>query len=51
MIEKFIKGGNFNLLQKSIEDGENCSIFGLNIGEKLALLEDSAFLFYIVDNL
>ena len=44
-----MKGGNFSLLKESIENGENCSVFGLNIGERLALLEDSAFLFYVVD--
>ena len=49
MLSKFIKGGNFHLLKQSIEEGVNCSVFGLNMGEKLALLDDSAFLFYVVD--
>lgn len=49
MIEKFLKNSNFKLLKNAIEDGSRCSIFGLNKGEKLALLEDSAFLFYVVD--
>jgi len=50
MLKKFVSGGNFDLLKQSIEDGYNCSVFGLNVGEKLALLEDSAFLFYIVES-
>ena len=50
MFDKFYKTGNFSLLKKSLDNGENCSVFGLNIGEKLALLEDSAILFYIVDS-
>lgn len=51
MIEKYLGNGNFRGLINSIEDGENCSVFGLNIGEKLALVEDSAFLFYVVPSL
>ena len=50
MLKKFVKGSNFSLLKQSIEEGINCSVFGLNIGEKLALLDDSAFLFYVVDS-
>ena len=38
------------MLKASIENGDACSVFGLNIGEKLALLEDSVFLFYVVDS-
>ena len=51
MIEKFLTNSNYKLLFDAIENGENCSVFGLNIGEKLALIEDSAFIFYIVDSL
>jgi len=51
MIDKFLKNGNFKLLKNAIDEGYNCSVFGLNIGEKLALLDNSAFLFYVVDNL
>ncbi len=50
MFDKFFKNGNFSLLKSSVENGENCSVFGLNIGEKLALLSDSAILFYVVDS-
>ena len=50
MFDKFFKGGNFSLLKTSVENGDNCSIFGLNMGEKLALLSDSAILFYVVDS-
>ena len=50
MFDKFFKDGNFSLLRNSIENGDNCSVFGLNIGEKLALLGDSASLFYVVDS-
>lgn len=50
MLEKYLNNSNFKLLLSSIEAGENCSVFGLNIGEKLALVEDSANLFYIVEN-
>ena len=49
-MKRFIGNGNFKLLINSIENGENVSVFGLNIGEKLALVEDSAFLFYVVEN-
>lgn len=51
MLKKYLNNSNFKLLLSSIEEGENCSVFGLNIGEKLALVEDSANLFYIVENL
>jgi len=51
MIEKFLTNSNYKLLFDAVENGDNCSVFGLNIGEKLALVEDSAFLFYIVDSL
>ena len=51
MLRKFIKSGNYKLLLDSIEEGYNCSVFGLNIGEKLALVENSAFLFYVVESL
>ena len=50
MFDKFIKSGNFKLLQNSIENGDNISVFGLNIGEKLALLDSSANIFYVVDS-
>ena len=50
MITKFIKDGNFKLLLSSIENGDNCSVFGLNMGEKLALIEDCAKLFFVVSN-
>lgn len=50
MFEKFVSG-NFKLLQNAVENSENLSVFGLNIGEKLALVEDSAFLFYVVEDL
>ncbi len=50
MFDKFLKDGNFSLLKASIENGDNCSVFGLNMGEKLALLNDSAILFYVVDS-
>ena len=49
MLDKFLSG-NFKLLKSAIEDGENVSVFGLNLGEKLALLEDSAFLFFVVED-
>lgn len=51
MIEKFLNSSNFHTLHKALEDGYNCSVFGLNKGEKLALLEDSAFLFYVTEGL
>ena len=50
MFDKFIRGGNYARLKNSIEEGKNISVFGLNLGEKLALFEDSAFLFYVVEN-
>ena len=50
-MKRFLNKGNFSLLLDSIESGENVSVFGLNIGEKLALVEDSAFLFYVVESL
>ena len=50
MFDKFLKDGNFSLLKSAIENGDNCSVFGLNTGEKLALLSDSASLFYVVDS-
>ena len=50
MITKFIKDGNFKLLLSSIENGDNCSVFGLNMGEKLALVEAVAKLFFVVSN-
>lgn len=49
MFDKFVSG-NFKLLNNAISEGENVSVFGLNLGEKLALLEDSAFLFFVVEN-
>jgi len=50
VFSKFIRGGNFELLKSSIEEGINTSVFGLNLGEKLALVGDSAFLFYVVES-
>ncbi len=50
MIEKFLGNSNYKVLLQSVENGDNVSVFGLNIGEKLALLEDSAILFYVVEN-
>ena len=50
MFEKYLSG-NYLLLKNSIKNGENVSVFGLNIGEKIALVDTSAFLFYVVDNL
>ena len=50
MIEKYLGNSNYKLLLQSIENGDNVSVFGLNIGEKLALLQDSAILFYVVEN-
>lgn len=43
--------GNFRLLLESIETGENCSVFGLNRGEKLATVEGANFLFYVVSSI
>lgn len=51
MIDKFLKNSNFKLLCDAINEGYNCSVFGLNKGEKLALLDSSEFLFYVVDTL
>lgn len=49
MFDKFING-NFKYLIDAINEGEDVSVFGLNIGEKLALLDTSAFLFFVVEN-
>ncbi len=49
MIDKFVSG-NFKYLKNAIDSGENVSVFGLNLGEKLALLDTSAFLFFVVEN-
>lgn len=43
--------GNFRLLLDTIEAGENSSVFGLNRGEKLAVVDGANFLFYVVDNI
>lgn len=51
MFRKFLSNSNYKYLLDSIEEGNNISVFGLNIGEKLALLSDSAFLFYVVENI
>ena len=51
MIEKFLKNSNYKLLMDAISEGYNTSVFGLNNGEKLALLDSSAFLFYVVESL
>ncbi len=51
MFTKFLGESNYKLLKASIEAGENCSVFGLNRGEKLAVTVDTAFLFYIVDSI
>lgn len=51
MFRKFLSNSNYKYLLDSIDEGHNISVFGLNIGEKLALLSDSAFLFYVVENL
>ena len=50
-MKRFLNKGNYSLLLDSIDKGENVSVFGLNIGEKLALVEDSAFLFYVVESI
>ena len=50
-MKRFLNQGTYKLLIDSIENGDNVSIFGLNLGEKLALVEDSAFLFYVVESL
>ncbi len=51
MFRKFMENGNFRLLLESVEAGENCSVFGLNIGEKLATTESADFLFYVVGDI
>lgn len=51
MFRKFMANGNFRLLLESVEAGENCSVFGLNIGEKLAITEGADFLFYVVGDI
>ena len=51
MFEKFIGNSNLKLLCDSIENGENCSVFGLTQDLKLALANRSAKLFYVVENL
>ena len=51
MFEKFIGNSNLKLLCNAVEDGINCSVFGLNQGEKLALANKGAKLFYVVENL
>lgn len=50
MFRKFIGNGNFRLLLECVEASENCSVFGLNRGEKLAVTESANFLFYVVDS-
>lgn len=50
MFTRFMGDGNFKILLNSINDGENCTVFGLNKGEKLAVVESANFLFYIVDS-
>jgi len=50
-MKRFLNQGTYKLLIESVENGDNVSIFGLNLGEKLALVEDSAFLFYVVESL
>lgn len=51
MFRKFLSNSNYKLLMDSIDNGDNVSVFGLNTGEKLALLSDSAFLFYVVESI
>jgi len=51
MIRRLLGNSNYNLLFNSLEECENVSVFGLNLGEKLALVELSAFLFYVVENI
>lgn len=51
MFSKFLGKGNFRLLLDTIEAGENSSVFGLNRGEKLAVVDGANFLFYVVDNI
>ncbi len=50
MFRRFMDNGNFRLLLECIEAGENCSVFGLNRGEKLASCESANFLFYVVSS-
>ena len=50
-MRRFLQNGTYRLLIDSIENGDNVSVFGLNLGEKLALVNDSAFLFYVVESL
>ena len=50
MFTRFMGDGNFKLLLNSVNNGENCTVFGLNKGEKLAVVEGANFLFYIVDS-
>ena len=50
MFKKFLSNGNFLNLINSVEAGENISVFGLNLGEKLAIVKDTAFLFFVCDN-
>lgn len=50
-MRQFLQNGTYRLLIDSVENGDNVSVFGLNLGEKLALVNDSAFLFYIVESL
>ena len=50
-MKRFLNQGTYKLLIDSVENGDNVSVFGLNLGEKLALVEDSAFLFYVVESL
>ena len=51
MLEKFLNDGNFKNLITSIENGDKCSVFGLNLGEKLALVKDSANLFFVCEHI
>ena len=51
MFKKFLSNNNYKYLTEAIDEGYNVSVFGLNLGEKLALFSDSAFLFYVVENL
>lgn len=50
MFTRFMGEGNYKLLLDSISNGEDCTVFGLNRGEKLAVVEGANFLFYIVDS-
>ncbi len=51
MIEKFLMDSNYKRLLSAVKNGVDCSVFGLNIGEKLALIQDSAFIFFVVDSI